>query len=269
MDERPIPGLPGTRGCQGDDAVRSGRSIMDLVVLAALAARTPVALVSVPTGNGRWSTLAYGLANSDNLEADPLYSAVAAARGPVEFADLLTSCPRSLLLAAPNSLRWAYASAIAAEDGSTVGVIAVLDQWLRQTTRREQTALSAATGPLRTELALLRRHPPSAPPTPSPLPPSHPTPSPAPPRSKGRRPDRTQLLRTRDVAKIFDVTERTVINWTAAGRLPSIRTIGGHLRFRQDDIAPLISGDRTDPPQMPSKSREGMVLRVSADMAGG
>jgi excisionase family DNA binding protein len=44
------------------------------------------------------------------------------------------------------------------------------------------------------------------------------------------------------VATIFDVTERTVINWAAAGKLPSLRTIGGHLRFRRDDVMRLLSG---------------------------
>ena len=40
----------------------------------------------------------------------------------------------------------------------------------------------------------------------------------------------------------LDVTERTVINWAAAGKLPSLRTIGGHLRFRRDDVMRLLSG---------------------------
>ncbi|MDA8044145.1 MAG: helix-turn-helix domain-containing protein [Actinomycetota bacterium] len=51
-----------------------------------------------------------------------------------------------------------------------------------------------------------------------------------------------QLLRSHEVATIFDVTERTVINWAAAGKLPSLRTIGGHLRFRRDDVMRLLSG---------------------------
>ena len=54
--------------------------------------------------------------------------------------------------------------------------------------------------------------------------------------------DAPQLLRSHEVATIFDVTERTVINWAAAGKLPSLRTIGGHLRFRRDDVMRLLSG---------------------------
>jgi excisionase family DNA binding protein len=52
---------------------------------------------------------------------------------------------------------------------------------------------------------------------------------------------RPQLLRSQEVAELFDVTERTVINWAAAGKLPSLRTIGGHLRFRREDVARLLA----------------------------
>jgi excisionase family DNA binding protein len=59
--------------------------------------------------------------------------------------------------------------------------------------------------------------------------------------------DRHQLLRSQEVAQIFDVTERTVINWAAAGKLPSLRTIGGHLRFRRDDVLALLAPPTTAP----------------------
>ncbi len=61
-------------------------------------------------------------------------------------------------------------------------------------------------------------------------------------RSSASTGDAPQLLRSHEVATIFDVTERTVINWAAAGKLPSLRTIGGHLRFRRDDVMRLLSG---------------------------
>jgi hypothetical protein len=44
------------------------------------------------------------------------------------------------------------------------------------------------------------------------------------------------------VAVIFDVTERTVINGAAGGKLPSLRTIGGHLRFGRDGVMRLLAG---------------------------
>ncbi|MBV9661432.1 MAG: helix-turn-helix domain-containing protein [Acidimicrobiales bacterium] len=63
----------------------------------------------------------------------------------------------------------------------------------------------------------------------------------------GGAPEAPQLLRSHEVATIFDVTERTVINWAAAGKLPSLRTIGGHLRFRRDDVMRLLSGAQEFP----------------------
>jgi excisionase family DNA binding protein len=53
--------------------------------------------------------------------------------------------------------------------------------------------------------------------------------------------NRHNLLRSQEVAEIFDVTERTVINWAAAGKLPCLRTIGGHLRFRREDVMRLLT----------------------------
>jgi excisionase family DNA binding protein len=51
-----------------------------------------------------------------------------------------------------------------------------------------------------------------------------------------------ELLRSHEVAVLFDVTDRTVINWAAANKLPSIRTAGGHLRFRGEDVFALLTG---------------------------
>jgi excisionase family DNA binding protein len=51
-----------------------------------------------------------------------------------------------------------------------------------------------------------------------------------------------ELLRSHEVAVLFDVTDRTVINWAAANKLPSIRTAGGHLRFRGEDVLALLAG---------------------------
>jgi excisionase family DNA binding protein len=47
------------------------------------------------------------------------------------------------------------------------------------------------------------------------------------------------LLRSREVAELFCVTERTVANWAKHGKLPCLRTAGGHLRFRVEDISAL------------------------------
>ena len=39
------------------------------------------------------------------------------------------------------------------------------------------------------------------------------------------------LLTPVDVARLFRVDPKTVTRWAAAGRLPSLRTPGGHFRF--------------------------------------
>jgi len=40
-----------------------------------------------------------------------------------------------------------------------------------------------------------------------------------------------RLLRTREVALLFQVSERAVTDWARKGRLPSVRTPGGHRRY--------------------------------------
>ena len=42
---------------------------------------------------------------------------------------------------------------------------------------------------------------------------------------------RGRLLSSSEVASLFRVSSRTVTSWAADGRLPSVRTPGGHHRF--------------------------------------
>ena len=49
-----------------------------------------------------------------------------------------------------------------------------------------------------------------------------------------------QLLRTSDVAALFQVSERTVSEWARRGRIPSVRTPGGHRRYPVDQIRDLL-----------------------------
>lgn len=44
------------------------------------------------------------------------------------------------------------------------------------------------------------------------------------------------LLTPAEVASIFRVDPKTVTRWANTGRLKSIRTIGGHRRFREVDV---------------------------------
>jgi excisionase family DNA binding protein len=50
------------------------------------------------------------------------------------------------------------------------------------------------------------------------------------------------LLTCAEVAQMFRVDPKTVSRWAAAGRLPSIKTPGGHVRFRRSAVEPLLDG---------------------------
>ena len=224
-----------------------GQGFADLLLLGALACQTPVAVLSVPQPGGGWSTLSHGFEHRTGLNDGQLYEAIAASAGPVEFTDLVTSLPRSPLVHTPHAMRWAYGVAVRDASGAVIGVVAVMDRWLRQLSKREQRAMVAMARQMSGLLSQLRRpmEKVDAMQIIRPMPSAAGLAAKAPVRSAGRvgaAAEAPQLLRSHEVATIFDVTERTVINWAAAGKLPSLRTIGGHLRFRRDDVMRLLSG---------------------------
>lgn len=51
-----------------------------------------------------------------------------------------------------------------------------------------------------------------------------------------------RLLTPGEVAKIFRVDSKTVSRWAAAGKIGSIRTLGGHRRFRESEVNALLKG---------------------------
>lgn len=50
------------------------------------------------------------------------------------------------------------------------------------------------------------------------------------------------LLTPSEVAALFRVDPKTVTRWAAAGRIGSIRTPGGHRRFRAMEVHDLLRG---------------------------
>ncbi|CAN5906393.1 developmental transcriptional regulator BldC [soil metagenome] len=44
------------------------------------------------------------------------------------------------------------------------------------------------------------------------------------------------LLTPAEVASLFRVTPKTVTRWAEAGKLPAIKTLGGHRRFPARDV---------------------------------
>lgn len=62
--------------------------------------------------------------------------------------------------------------------------------------------------------------------------------------------DADELLTPSEVAKMFRVDPKTVTRWAKAGKLSSIRTLGGHRRYRALEVQQLLdaqrSGDQKD-----------------------
>lgn len=52
--------------------------------------------------------------------------------------------------------------------------------------------------------------------------------------------DTDRLLTPGEVAALFRVDPKTVTRWAASGRISSIRTPGGHRRFRESEIRELL-----------------------------
>src|SRR5690606_7838583 len=52
--------------------------------------------------------------------------------------------------------------------------------------------------------------------------------------------DVDNLLTPAEVAALFRVDPKTVTRWAKAGKISSIRTLGGHRRFRKDEIMSLL-----------------------------
>src|SRR5438132_11871927 len=52
-----------------------------------------------------------------------------------------------------------------------------------------------------------------------------------------------RLLTPGEVANLFRVDPKTVTRWAAAGRIGSIRTPGGHRRFRESEVRALLTGE--------------------------
>jgi excisionase family DNA binding protein len=53
------------------------------------------------------------------------------------------------------------------------------------------------------------------------------------------------LLTPAEVAALFRVDPKTVTRWAKAGKLSSIRTLGGHRRYRESEVMSLLEGVAT------------------------
>jgi len=57
----------------------------------------------------------------------------------------------------------------------------------------------------------------------------------------GSGPDTEELLTPSEVAAMFRVDPKTVTRWAKAGKLTSIRTLGGHRRYVASEVRALLA----------------------------
>jgi excisionase family DNA binding protein len=57
-----------------------------------------------------------------------------------------------------------------------------------------------------------------------------------------RTPESEALLTPAEVATMFRVDPKTVTRWAKSGKLTSIRTLGGHRRYREAEVRALLAG---------------------------
>lgn len=55
-----------------------------------------------------------------------------------------------------------------------------------------------------------------------------------------RQVETEKLLTPAEVASLFRVDPKTVTRWAKAGKLTSIRTLGGHRRYRESEVRNLL-----------------------------
>lgn len=53
--------------------------------------------------------------------------------------------------------------------------------------------------------------------------------------------DLEELLTPKEVANAFRVNAKTITRWAKAGKLTSIRTLGGHRRYYKAEVASLLA----------------------------
>ena len=84
-----------------------------------------------------------------------------------------------------------------------------------------------------------------------------------------RTPEAEPLLTPAEVATMFRVDPKTVTRWAKAGKLTSIRTLGGHRRYRETEVRALLAGvpeRREAPAAGPEPGVEGLDVSLQAKL---
>jgi excisionase family DNA binding protein len=64
-----------------------------------------------------------------------------------------------------------------------------------------------------------------------------------------------KLLTPAEVAALFRVDPKTVTRWAKAGKLTSIRTLGGHRRYKESEVKALLK--KISPSASENSQRQG------------
>lgn len=224
---------PGSRRDEGNNVSQAGQVFADLLLVGSTASRCPLALVTVVRGDA-WSTLSFG-AEREALEDPELFAIISGRREPVEVTDPASNpaLAHSRLARSNLGIRWLLGVPLLGPTGDVNAIFAVLDTEPRELSRRERAAMVAVGRLIAGALSAHRGSDHLSGPA---SPPEH-------PNGVKQTADGHSLLRSHEVAALFDVTERTVINWAASGKLACLRTVGGHLRFRSEDVMSLLEAN--------------------------
>jgi excisionase family DNA binding protein len=234
-----MPGPTAARREESNGASQAGQAFADLLLVGSAASRCPLALLTVVRGDS-WSTLSFG-AEREALVDPELFSIIAGRREPVEVTDPASNpaLANSRLARSNLGIRWLLGVPLLGPAGDVIAIFAVLDTEPRELSRRERGAMVAVGRLISGALSAHRATDTIS----APIGPAD--------HSSGAKQtaDGHALLRSHEVAAMFDVTERTVINWAASNKLACLRTVGGHLRFRSEDVMSLLEANSLRRPQ--------------------
>jgi excisionase family DNA binding protein len=225
------------------DATALKAQFEDLVSMAAAVCEAPVAFLSIVDGDRQWFPVSHGASLAPIDRASSLCAFTVARREVIVIPDL--ACHPSFehhpLVA--DGARWrGYAAApLLAASGHAIGTLGVVDYVARLLRDDQRRYLETLANNVMSELELGRR-----------------TRADAARGATGpadrllarvvdlRRPNGdpahggSDVLTTRDLARLFRVSPRTVTNWAAQGRLRAVQTAGGHYRFDADDVLAFL-----------------------------
>ena len=66
------------------------------------------------------------------------------------------------------------------------------------------------------------------------------------PRKSNSRVEVTSYLRTAEVADLLHVSPKTVSRWAKEGKLPFLKTLGGHRRYPAEQVRVLLEQTGAD-----------------------